>query len=604
MSRRRVGLAAVLLWAVVAYLLAFAGPARAAPGTDFYGLNVQPLFKLSAIPPTAWGGYLDQIAAGGLTIGRVDAAWAWAEPTAPSKGVHAYTWNPSDRPRESLDAMAIALAQRGIRMLSIFDVAPQWASGSGTAVAPSRYGDFAAFSAAYAARYGADGTFWKAHPELPYLPVEDFELWTEANSSLFWTGNPDPAEYLSALGTISQAVHQADPGAHVLASIGWQNFDGYVAALYAAGLKGMVDGIGFHPYAPDAPGVLSLVARLRQVMVGAGDPTLPIEVTEIGQPVTYGSTSARFAYDGMVGDAARAATITMTGDALARSDCGVTNFLMYGIVGTETDAEPISEGYMGAFRIADGKPDVTGNALFAAAKRWHALRRSGVSLCSTRTTPLSRKVLMDLKVTKGSRMCANGVTTYYGNPLEGALLTLRTKDGRIVRVATDSFGQAQVCIPNGKPIYQYTVRAEIPNVAISTTYHCDVIGGTCTPWFVCLVSRNSSCPWHVALKVVAAGTSRARLRALLTCGPNGLRRPCKLHTPTTFRIFVRRHGRHGFGNAIGKVVLRTNRTRTIRLRGGLRRGDQVLLSHRRDKVPLPLIRGRATTSLAATRKRP
>ena len=37
----------------------------------------------------------------------------------------------------------------------------------------------AAFVSSFAQQYGRGGTFWSQHPELPYLPVESYEIGNE-----------------------------------------------------------------------------------------------------------------------------------------------------------------------------------------------------------------------------------------------------------------------------------------------------------------------------------------------------------------------------------------------------------------------------------------
>ena len=81
--------------------------------------------------------------------------------------------------------------------------------------------------------------------------MHEYELWAEANSAIFWTGGPNPAEYVAALRAVRDALHRVDPSARLLASLGWQDFvEGSPGGVYAAGRPGLIDGVGFHPYAP------------------------------------------------------------------------------------------------------------------------------------------------------------------------------------------------------------------------------------------------------------------------------------------------------------------------------------------------------------------
>ncbi|MDX6664002.1 MAG: polysaccharide biosynthesis protein PslG, partial [Solirubrobacteraceae bacterium] len=212
---------------VVLGLLAPASAQASAP-RDYYGLSVQTLFNV--VPSASWPAYLQPMADGGLTIGRVVANWSAAEPKPPNASGHHYSW-------ASMDKLVSVLAARGVRMYDVIAMAPDWALSPNLA---AHYSDLAAFAGAFAARYGTGGSFWLAHPELPYLPEIDFEFWTEANSTHFWEGAPNAAEYMKAFTLVRNAIHQAVPTARVMASIGWQDFSNFVAQLYANGAKGVI----------------------------------------------------------------------------------------------------------------------------------------------------------------------------------------------------------------------------------------------------------------------------------------------------------------------------------------------------------------------------
>ncbi|HEX2704109.1 MAG TPA: hypothetical protein VHM72_11865, partial [Solirubrobacteraceae bacterium] len=340
--------------------------AAALPPTDYYGANIQPLFEASFVPQADWSGLFATMAAGGLQTARMDAAWSWAEPNAPVAAQHTYTWaNPGD-PAHSLDQIVGSLAAHGLRMLAVIDLPPSWAAGSGTQMVPAHYDDYGAFAAAFAARYGEGGTFWQQNPQLPYLPVVDFEVWNEANSANFWSGSADPTEYAKVLVAASAAIHAVDPSAQVLASVGWQSFQSYVSTLYKLGVKGSIEGVAFHPYAPDAFGIVLLTEELRATLASAGDPSLPIYEDEVGLPDAASGPGAAFAYDGPVSDAARAATLSLTGDALAHGDCGVQSFDVFALVGSDSNVSGAG-GYFGMLDFETDAPNTTGAAIIAAS---------------------------------------------------------------------------------------------------------------------------------------------------------------------------------------------------------------------------------------------
>lgn len=580
------------LCAVVVALLG-ASDAQALPGPDYYGANVQPMVKLQFVPPDRWDAYVGQMSADGLKVARADGAWAWAEPVRPTEGRHVYQWDPVDRPAQSLDRVALLLARHGVRLLPVLATAPAWAGGSGVDITPEHYDDFAAFTAAFAARYGTGGSFWLEHPEVPTLPVIDYEIWNEANSANFWTGKADPSEYVRGLRPVSAAIHRADPRGRVLASIGWQGFEAYMAGLYAAGAKGTFDAVGFHPYAPHAVAILDLVEGMRQALVRGGDAQVPIGVTETGQPrSTSGPGSAR-AGSGVVSDQARAATHALTGDALARSDCGIDDYLLYANVGSETSREPQGEGFMGIYSVASATPNATGMAIRDASKRWRADPQSGLVLCSGATTPASELLPLELSVVHDSPTCVTGHTTYRGNPLEAAQLTLRTSDGRVSRFETDAFGQGRVCIPDGPPIYSFDVTSEISNVAVAPTLRCPVPTGACSG-----IKQPSGgtagaplarrCSYVLMTRLSRVTRRRSTARARLTCA--GRRVPARIG------VFVQRRGQRG-RRLVRRVTLRRGRTLTFRVRARLRRGDRLVLVHGSDaKAGIPRLEARATAT--------
>lgn len=72
------------------------------------------------------------------------------------------------------DAIVATLADHGLRWFPILDYSPAWASTDGTPFgAPSDPAAFAAYAAAFAARYGVGGSFWASNPQLPELPVAE-----------------------------------------------------------------------------------------------------------------------------------------------------------------------------------------------------------------------------------------------------------------------------------------------------------------------------------------------------------------------------------------------------------------------------------------------
>ena len=602
---------ALILGAACALICAlFPSPASASIAPpDYYGANIQPLIKLPLVPPSGWNGFIADMGRNSLNTARIDALWSWAEPKAPVNGQHTYVWNSPTDPRNSLDQLVGTLASNGVRMLAVLSTPPAWAVGGGRQLAPTRYADFVAFAAAFAARYGVGGSFWQQNPLLPNLPVEQFEVWTEANSSNFWAGTPDPAEYLKVFEPLSAAVHAADPSAQVLASIGWENFQSYVSQLFQLGMKGSADGIGFHPYAPDAPGVLLLTEQLRSTLAAAGHPNLPIYLTEIGQPAVPSGPGASHAYAGLVSDSARAATLSLSGDALAHSDCGVQSFDVYALIGSGTNLEPGGEGYMGLLNLTTGVPNATGAAIIAGSQRWQAAPAAGLVLCSRGTTPAGALLPLGVTVTHTGPTCVSAVVTYFGNPIEGAELVLRTADGRVDPAGTNAFGQAQMCLQDGPAIKSFAAYAELssplsaaaltaPNVARSAAYTCPVTSAPCTTGSVVAPPAAGSAGTGVVSRrcglsaaILSVTSTRTRLHARLAC--KGGKQPA-----ANLRVWLERRDRRKRKLVISLALSKAH-WRTFAVADRLYVGDRIIMTVAASKaIGLPSV----METLTATKK--
>jgi hypothetical protein len=176
-TRRRPALFAVLVLALAGAGAGMpVGPATAA--TAPRSSTGEAFGASGSIPSDATE--LDALAQSGATEYRTDAAWPTAEPVAPAGGTHTYLW-------ASFDAIAATLAEHGLRWFPILDYTPAWASSDGSEFgAPTDPAAFAAYAAAFAGRYGVGGSFWAAHPDLPALPVAEYEIWNEENNPTFW----------------------------------------------------------------------------------------------------------------------------------------------------------------------------------------------------------------------------------------------------------------------------------------------------------------------------------------------------------------------------------------------------------------------------------
>ena len=163
-------------------------------------LNTRPLSTMFSGGPVGYSAhvlgqqdpsrYVRLIENGGATSLRVEVRWASVEA---SQGQ--FNWTGPDE-------VVSEAASHHLNVLMIVDTSPAWASGASTLrsnwlwLPPRSPVAYGAFAAAVAARYGADGAFWRKYPHLPrYLPA-GIELWNEENISKFWAMNPPIQRYM------------------------------------------------------------------------------------------------------------------------------------------------------------------------------------------------------------------------------------------------------------------------------------------------------------------------------------------------------------------------------------------------------------------------
>lgn len=256
--------------------LAAPAPASASVARDWAGVNAYHLF--AALAPASWDAHVDAMRDAGVRLVRYDASWARVEPVAPAGGVHDYRFGHHD-------AVVAALARRGVRWYPVVDYSAPWAAATpGAWRSPPASADaYAGYAAALARRYGPGGTFWASHPELPALPVREWEVWNEQNGAYYWPPAPDPAAYADLYAAARAAIHGVDAGARVVVG-------GLIARSAGAFVRDMLlhrpdlelDAVGLHAYAVHARGAVQWMESLRGWLRDVGRPGVPIEVTEVG----------------------------------------------------------------------------------------------------------------------------------------------------------------------------------------------------------------------------------------------------------------------------------------------------------------------------------
>jgi hypothetical protein len=219
----------------------------------------------------------------GLRSLRLPLTWPQIEPVSPL--YRAPDWS-------SFDFAVGLAAKHGMTVMPFVASSPRWIASESRS--EPKYGwqleAWASFLRAAVDRYGADGSFWRENPQLPYLPVRDWEIWNEENIVTF--GRAEPERFVPLLRVSGRTIHSADPGAKVILGglfgrplqIPPNVSSGeYLNRIYRARrVKRYFDGIALHPYVVRVGAMRKQILNLRRIMRIHHDAQTPIYVTELG----------------------------------------------------------------------------------------------------------------------------------------------------------------------------------------------------------------------------------------------------------------------------------------------------------------------------------
>ncbi|HEV7481968.1 MAG TPA: hypothetical protein VGO13_02590 [Solirubrobacterales bacterium] len=353
---------ALVAGSIVAWALAAAAPAVAVPvvAADYYGINSGAAFSGS---PSGWDRAAAEIAQLGVGTVRRDAFWSAIEPTAPHRGVHSYRWHRTD-------LLVAALARSGLRWYPILDYGVAWADHGDWQAPPTaaHVRDYAAFAGAMADRYGVGGSFWRAHPGLPTVPVSNYEIWNEPNVRHFWPHQSyAPARLARMYLGARTRVEAADPdGQVVLGGLSAIGVEGFLARMVRAQprLRDRLQAVAFHPYGGgDHAGLSTTYTRIRALRAALDrlvpSHPVPIEITETGWAVPP------------VPESWRARRLARLATELPGSNCEVTRFIVF-----DWRNDSSSPASTAGFGIVRGDGSFTASA--RALQRAIAKMRGGV----------------------------------------------------------------------------------------------------------------------------------------------------------------------------------------------------------------------------------
>ena len=383
-SPAAVVLAALALFAAGIGILAALGggggpapvPARAAAvqplgsrlPQSFFGVVTEDAF---AHPGAYRAATLDQQASIGIGLVRQTFDWAAIERAPGRYDFRAY------------DGFLAALAERRMTVLPVLlDPPPFRSSAPASGAQPGTYpprsdAEMAAFAAVLARRYGPHGSFWRAHPELPPLPVRAWQVWNEPSLPAYWPAGPDPAAYTRLLAVVARAIRGVDPAADIVTAgipesrLGIP-FDSFVRGMLAAGAGRWFDTLAIHPYAGDAGGVTAAVESARRILDAHGESRAGIWVTELGWADRGPPSSFT------VGSSGQAARISAALSALVsiRSQARLRGVVYFGW----RDGAPYAPLFKDFWGLHTGLVDLAGRpkpALRSFAKSVATLRREG-----------------------------------------------------------------------------------------------------------------------------------------------------------------------------------------------------------------------------------
>jgi polysaccharide biosynthesis protein PslG len=208
---------------------------------------------------------------------REELAWSIAEPRRGVRNWHAF------------DGLMTAAARRHLSVLPLLTETPRWAQTPNRQL-PTAAAAYGAYVHDVVARYGRDGTFWRAHPELDGgLAPRWFELWNEPYFVGAIGGRLAATRYAALAWAGLEGGRRAGRDARFLLAVdtstSWRSGapERWLEHLDRArpGLLTRVDGVAVHPYDIGLGLGMNSLDELTTALRAHGR-SLPIWITEIG----------------------------------------------------------------------------------------------------------------------------------------------------------------------------------------------------------------------------------------------------------------------------------------------------------------------------------
>jgi hypothetical protein len=274
-----------ILAALVALLLAAPLAAARSVPQGFYGVMYDHgvINAPSEVQDTQW----DLMASSGVESVRIVFNWAEAQPDGRGSAIDFTDTDPVVR----------RAALRNVSVLPVVFYAPPWARAYRRRFTspPQQRSDYVTYLAALVERYGPEGTFWTENPDLPKLPLREWQIWNEPHLPAYWDAAENgPYGYARAYPLLLRAsyniIKTLDPGAKVVMAGITQRAWEEIEILYQRGVKRYFDVAALQIFPQTVKRAIKATRFFRDAMRRRGDGRKPIYLTEITWPASKGRT--------------------------------------------------------------------------------------------------------------------------------------------------------------------------------------------------------------------------------------------------------------------------------------------------------------------------
>ena len=247
----------------------------------------------------------DNMVAAGIGSVRIAFNWATAQPYQTMADVPASQQSqftevggvPTNF--SQTDQFVELAAQRGVTLLPTVLYAPSWDAvdnDSGVDF-PATPGPFAAYLTALIDRYGPHGSFWSSHPQVPRMPIRQWQIWNEENLGYYWR-QPFASSYAALLHAAHDAIKRADPAAKVvlgaLTNFAWQSI-GQLNKV--PGFRNWFDIASVNAFTKKPADVILYLKLMRRALDRIRDGRTPLIASELSWPSALGETPDAYDFD-------------------------------------------------------------------------------------------------------------------------------------------------------------------------------------------------------------------------------------------------------------------------------------------------------------------